>query len=174
MVGELTRIAAHGFYAFSEGGFRPGLRRVVLCGAPEFVGRENDVAVDGVAGEDVAILVGAEDGEGAEQRGTVVVVDDGFQRGFQLAAGGEAFNQPHQIGTHVGRATRLRYCRFPEEVRGIALRAEDVEGGVGEEDGEEGVGEDFQDTGGVDGVGMSGGGESEVCLVLELQDYFGE
>lgn len=138
------------------------------------MGREDDVAIYGVAREDVAILVGAENGEGAEQGGAVVVVGDGLKGSFQLAVGGEGFDQSHQIGANVRRATGLRHRRLPEEVGGVSLGAEDFEGCVGEEDGEEGVGEDFEDAGGMDGVRMGSGGEGEVCFVLETQDQLGQ
>lgn len=109
MVGVVSGIGAHGFDAFSEGGFGPGFVGARRACAPEFVRREDDVAVCGVAGEDVAVLVGAEDGEGAEEGCAVVVVGDGFQGFIEAAAGGERFYE-------IFEALPLTHGCFPEEV----------------------------------------------------------
>ena len=45
---------------------------------------------------------------------------------------------------------------------------------VGQKHGEEGVGEDFQDARGMDRVGVGSRGQGKVCLVLELQNEFGQ
>ena len=50
VVGEVFGVGAHGLDAVSEGGFGPGLGTSIGAVAPEFMGREDDVAVYGVAG----------------------------------------------------------------------------------------------------------------------------
>ncbi len=111
--------------------------------------------------------MGAEDGEGAEQGGAVVVVGDGFEWFAKLTVRGEGLEQSSEVRGLMHRSN-------PEEVGSVAFGSEVGEGGVGEEDGQEGVGEDFEDAGRVDGVGMGGLGEGEVSLVLESEGEFGE
>ena len=59
MVGEFFWVQAHSFHALPEGVLGPRRRNSRRASAPEFVGRKDDVAVHGVAGQHVLILGGA-------------------------------------------------------------------------------------------------------------------
>ena len=113
------------------------------------------------------IPVRAQNGEGANEGGAVVMVGDVFQRSLQPTVGSEGVNESFEVTSFVNR-------NHPEHVRGVTLQAQAIESGIWEQDGEEGVGKNFQNPRGVDRAGMSGMVEGEVALALEVQDQLGE